>query len=59
MEVQPNKQNIKEVFSGTVYYIDFYQRQYKWGGEPVKKLLDDIFYKFNIEHSRLKTTTVI
>jgi len=54
MEVQPNKQNIKEVFSGTVYYIDFYQRQYKWNSEPVKKLLDDIFYKFNIEHSRFK-----
>jgi len=54
MEVQPNKKNIKEVFNGTVYYIDFYQRQYKWDGEPVKKLLDDIFYKFNIEHSRLK-----
>ena len=54
MDVQPDKQNIDKVFSSTVYYIDFYQRQYKWDHVPVTRLLDDIFYKFNEEHERYK-----
>lgn len=52
MDVQPDKQNIDKVFSSTVYYIDFYQRQYKWDNIPVNRLLDDIFYKFNEEDER-------
>jgi hypothetical protein len=28
MEIQPDKQNIDRLFSTTVYYIDFYQRDY-------------------------------
>lgn len=57
MDVQPDKQNIDKVFSSTVYYIDFYQRQYKWDNVPVNRLLDDIFYKFNeedVRHSHLQ-----
>jgi len=50
-DVKADPHNIKEVFSGKTYYIDFYQRQYKWNTEPVKKLLDDIFYRFNHEYS--------
>ena len=49
MDVTPDKQNLDSVFGNTTYYIDFYQRQYKWSDEPVKRLLDDVFYKFNIE----------
>jgi uncharacterized protein with ParB-like and HNH nuclease domain len=52
MDIAPDKQNIDGVFSNTVYYIDFYQRDYKWTEEPVKRLLDDIFYKFNQEYAR-------
>jgi hypothetical protein len=47
MDISPDKQNIDRVFSNTVYHIDFYQRDYKWTSEPVSRLLDDIFYKFN------------
>lgn len=54
MDVQPDKQNIDELFSNTTYYIDFYQRQYKWTDEPVKRLLDDVFYKFNVEYKKHK-----
>ena len=54
MDVQPDKQNIDQVFSNTVYYIDFYQRQYKWDKDPVNRLLEDIFYKFNEEDDRHK-----
>lgn len=56
MAISPVPQNLEQVFSSTTYYIDFYQRQYKWNREPVERLLDDIFYKFNqgykdIDHS--------
>lgn len=54
MDVQPDKQNIDKLFSNTTYYIDFYQRQYKWTDEPVKRLLDDVFYKFNEEFKKHK-----
>ncbi len=58
MDVTPDKQNIEKVFSNTTYYIDFYQRQYKWNDEPVKRLLDDIFYKFNTEYVRWKDSDI-
>ncbi|MBU3846572.1 MAG: DUF262 domain-containing protein, partial [Candidatus Acinetobacter avistercoris] len=47
MDVSPDKQNIDTLFSNRQYNIDFYQRDYKWGAEPVNRLLDDVFYKFN------------
>ncbi|MEC0304906.1 DUF262 domain-containing protein, partial [Terribacillus saccharophilus] len=50
MDVSPDKQNIESLFSNKTYYIDFYQRQYKWNEVPVHRLLDDIFYKFEIEY---------
>lgn len=49
MDVSPDKQNVNSVFSNTTYYIDFYQREYRWTGEPVIRLLDDIFFRFR-EH---------
>ena len=58
MDVTPDKLNLDMVFSNTTYYIDFYQRQYKWNSEPVKRLLDDIFYKFNIEYANYKENEI-
>lgn len=58
MDVQPDKQNIDQLFSNTTYYIDFYQRQYKWDKEPVERLLDDIFYKFNEEYNKYKDNSI-
>lgn len=49
-EVNASKDTINQVFSGTVYYIDFYQREYKWENIHVKILLDDIFLKFSQEY---------
>jgi uncharacterized protein with ParB-like and HNH nuclease domain len=51
MDISPDKQNIDILFASTTYYIDFYQRDYKWNKEPVEKLLDDIFFKFNLEYT--------
>lgn len=47
MDISPDKQNVDAVFSNTLYYIDFYQREYRWNEAPVLRLLDDVFYKFN------------
>lgn len=55
MEIAPDNQNIDRVFSNTTYYIDFYQRDYKWTIEPVHRLLDDIFFKFNQEYENNKS----
>jgi len=52
MDIAPDKQNIDRVFSNTAYYIDFYQRDYRWTDEPVLRLLDDIFFKFKEEYAR-------
>jgi hypothetical protein len=52
MEIQPDKQNLDQTFSTTVYFIDFYQRDYKWTEEPVKRLLDDVFYQFDEAYSK-------
>lgn len=52
MDISPDKQNIDRVFSNTAYYIDFYQRDYRWTDEPVLRLLDDIFHKFEEQYAR-------
>lgn len=46
MEVTPEKQNINSLFSTRTYHIDFYQREYKWKEDEVKRLIEDIFYHF-------------
>lgn len=54
MEIAPDKQNIDLVFSNTTYYIDFYQRDYRWTDESVKRLLNDIFFRFRDRYERSK-----
>ena len=54
MNITPDKQNIDTVFATTSYYIDFYQRDYRWTHEPINCLLDDIFFKFNEEYKSSK-----
>ncbi len=54
MDVSPDKQNVDNVFSSTTYYIDFYQRDYRWTEEPVKRLLDDILFRFREQYVRSK-----
>ncbi len=55
MDISPDKQNIDELFGTTAYYIDFYQRDYKWTEEPVRRLLDDIFYTFDTSYEKSKS----
>lgn len=51
MSIQPIKRKIEEIFSvSQPYYIDFYQRDYKWVKEHIEKLLEDLFYRFESEY---------
>jgi len=52
MDIAPDKQNLDQVFSNTAYYIDFYQRDYRWTDDPVLRLLDDVFHKFGEQYAR-------
>ena len=54
MDISPDKQNVDRVFSNTTYHIDFYQRDYRWTAEPVLRLLDDVFHRFEENYERLK-----
>lgn len=47
MEVSPEKKTIDSLFSATHYFIDFYQREYKWPHEAVLRLIEDLFYPFD------------
>lgn len=55
MGLTPVPRKISDIFSNHKYDIDFYQREYKWNDKqpfkPVKSLLDDIFYRFELEYS--------
>jgi len=50
MSINPKPQTVNSVFGDKKYYIDFYQREYKWTKDHVESLLDDIFYKFENEY---------
>ncbi len=58
MDIQPDKQSIDKVFSNTTYFIDFYQRQYKWNEIPVKRLLDDVLFRFKTEYEKNKDSDI-
>lgn len=53
MAIKPIPKNLEQAFNATKYQIDFYQRQYKWSKDPVERLLDDLFYKFNIDYAKV------
>ncbi|MCD5407260.1 MAG: DUF262 domain-containing HNH endonuclease family protein [Desulfotomaculum sp.] len=51
MGVNSKPQTMDSIFGHTKYYIDFYQREYKWEKQHVESLLEDIFYKFEEEYN--------
>lgn len=55
MGLKPYEKRMADIFGSNQYAIDFYQREYKWNDDeqeykPVKSLLDDIFYRFQLEY---------
>lgn len=56
MGIKTEDKTIEGIFQQIDYGIDFYQREYKWNDKtqehkPVKSLLEDIFYRFNLEYN--------
>ncbi len=49
MSIQSTSRTIQDLF-GTKYYIDFYQRDYKWQQEHVETLLNDVFFRFESDY---------
>jgi uncharacterized protein with ParB-like and HNH nuclease domain len=57
MAINPSQITVGEVFGNKKYMVDFYQREYKWNDEvqsykPIKSLLDDIFYRFELSYQK-------
>jgi len=51
MDINTKEHNINELFSiNRQYFIDFYQRDYQWRKEHIEKLLEDLFYRFDLEY---------
>ncbi len=51
--ITPQDQTLRQVFSAQrSYFIDIYQREYKWKDDNVQALLNDIEVRFN-KHQRL------
>jgi len=53
MAINPSQIAVGEIFGKKKYMVDFYQREYKWNDsvqayKPIKSLLDDIFYRFEL-----------
>lgn len=54
-KIRPQDQSVSKCLSNRRYYIDFYQREYVWNSKTVKRLLDDIFYPFELSYEQLKS----
>lgn len=54
--ITPDKQSVENCLNNKTYYVDFYQREYVWGQETAKTLLDDIFYVFELSYSEYKNS---
>ena len=55
MAITPKQVTVGDLFGSKKYYVDFYQREYKWNDtkqsyKPIKSLLDDIFYRFDLDY---------
>ena len=51
MSITPQRNTIMQIFSiNKQYYLDFYQRDYQWKKTQVDKLLEDVFYRFDLEY---------
>jgi len=47
--ITPNEQYLRKIFENTKsYFIDIYQREYKWTSENIRTLLEDIEVRFEL-----------
>lgn len=53
-KITPKDQSVKLCLKDRRYYIDFYQREYVWSDKTVLRLLDDIFFPFDLSYEEHK-----
>jgi hypothetical protein len=44
---------IHQLFNGYRYQLDYYQREYTWGSENVRRLVEDLYRRFSAEWNAL------
>lgn len=49
-KIDARNYNINEILWGSKYYIDDYQREYRWEKRQIEELLSDLWEKFNEFH---------
>lgn len=49
-EIDGHAKTVRELLKDTKYSIDYYQRDYRWGGKQIRELIDDLTNKFLEEH---------
>jgi uncharacterized protein with ParB-like and HNH nuclease domain len=51
---------VHQLFNGHRYQLDYYQREYTWGSENVRRLVEDLHRRFSAEwdvlHDRRDTS---
>ena len=52
--ITPDRQTVAICLKQKHYHIDFYQREYVWEKGTVDRLLDDIFYAFELSYAEYK-----
>lgn len=62
MAITPTQVTVEELFGNKKYDVDFYQREYKWNDDqqtykPIRSLMDDIFYRFELSYRPNKDIT--
>ncbi|MEX2210024.1 MAG: DUF262 domain-containing protein [Patescibacteria group bacterium] len=45
-EIHGDAKTVRDLLKGVKYSIDYYQREYKWGGKQLRELIDDLSGKF-------------
>lgn len=58
-EIRGEGKPIRKLLSGTRYFIDYYQREYKWQTKQVRELLDDLADQFLEDHKPVDDRTTV
>jgi uncharacterized protein with ParB-like and HNH nuclease domain len=51
--IEGRGRTIHQLFNGHRYQLDYYQREYTWGSENVRRLVEDLYRRFSNEWNAL------
>lgn len=50
-KIDASNQSVKQILCGNKYFIDDYQREYRWEKRQIEELVSDLWEKFNESHT--------